>query len=256
MVIEIVIVGLLLILVAGMAHGALGFGFPMLATPILALAYDLKTAVVLTILPSLMVIISSLYKCRDYRINFSKYSLVILLVSLGSLAGTWLLTWANPDILKLLLAVSILIYLFSNRLRGYLSKFSSRPVFFPIIMGGLAGVIGGATNAIAPLLMIYLLEVAKSSKEVILISNICFLIGKLIQLSVLSVYLSFDDLELMSLSAITVFAYFGLIIGFKLQSRIDEERYRSIIRYALSIFMCVLTYQGISNLVFPDGAIV
>ncbi|AWF82273.1 sulfite exporter TauE/SafE family protein [Microbulbifer sp. A4B17] len=255
MALEIAIAGLLLILIAGMAHGALGFGFPMLATPILALAYDLKTAVVLTILPSLLIIVSSLYSCRDYRADITKYGLVILLVSVGSLSGAWLLTWANPDVLKLFLAVSILVYLFSNRLRVQLSRFSSRPVLFPVIVGGLAGVIGGATNAIAPLLMIYLLEVSKSSKEVILISNICFLIGKLLQLAVLSLYLSFDDLELVSLSTITVFAYLGLVLGFRIQSRIDEERYRTIIRYALSIFMCVLTYQGVSNLIFFDGVI-
>ncbi|WP_444930152.1 sulfite exporter TauE/SafE family protein [Microbulbifer sp. SSSA002] len=256
MVIEIVAVGLLLILIAGVAHGALGFGFPMLATPILALVYDLKTAVVLTLLPSLLLIVFSLYRCRDYRVDFSKYALVILLVSLGSFSGAWLLTWANPDFLKLLLAISILFYLFSNHLKKYLCKLSSRPVLFPVIMGSLAGMIGGATNAIAPLLMIYLLEVSKSSREVIIVSNICFLMGKLIQFAVLSFYSGFNDLALMPLFAVTVFAYLGLIIGFRLQSRIDEERYRKIIRYTLSIFMCVLTYQGVSNLIFPDAMVV
>lgn len=250
MAIEIVLVGLLLILVAGLVHGALGFGFPMLSTPIIALVYDLKTAVILTMLPSLLVIVTSLYSCRHFKFDLSKYGLVIILVSLGSLSGAWLLTWANPNILKLLLAGSILVYLFSGFLRRYLSALSKKPTFFAVLMGLLAGLIGGATNAIAPLLMIYLLEMTESKQEIVFVSNICFLIGKLMQLAILSLYLTYSELELLPLSMITVVAYLGLLAGLKMQSRINSERYRSMIRYALSLFMCLLIYQGVSSLVF------
>ena len=34
-------------LLSGFAHGALGFGFPMVATPIVALAIDIKSAIAL-----------------------------------------------------------------------------------------------------------------------------------------------------------------------------------------------------------------
>ncbi len=34
-------------LVSGFAHGALGFGFPMVATPLAALVLDIKSAIVL-----------------------------------------------------------------------------------------------------------------------------------------------------------------------------------------------------------------
>ncbi|GAA5444402.1 hypothetical protein Misp06_02588 [Microbulbifer sp. NBRC 101763] len=255
MAIEIILVGLLLILIAGLFHGALGFGFPMLSTPILALVYDLKTAVILTMVPSLLVIVSSLYKCRSFQIDLSKYSLVILLVSLGSLSGAWLLTWVNPDILKLLLAGSILIYLFSGVLRKYLSALSKRPQFFAVLMGLLAGLIGGATNAIAPLLMIYLLEMTKSKLEIIFVSNICFFIGKLMQLAILSLYLTYNEFEFIPLSIITIAAYLGLVVGFRLQTRIDSDRYRSMIRYALSFFMCLLVYQGVVNLVSIEAGV-
>ncbi|MFA0812719.1 sulfite exporter TauE/SafE family protein [Microbulbifer epialgicus] len=256
MAIELILIGLLLILVAGVIHGALGFGFPMLATPILALAYGLKTAVILTMIPSLLIIITSLYNCRSYKIDIKKYGLIIAIISLGSLSGAWLLTWVNPDVLKLLLAGSILVYLLSGSINKYLAALSRKPHLFAVLIGPLAGLIGGATNAVAPVLMIYLLRMTQSKQEIIFVSNACFLIGKLMQLAILSLYLTYDELELLPLSMITIVAYLGLVAGLSVQSRIDNDRYRSIIRYALSLFMCMLIYQGMANLVFVESRVV
>ncbi|MFA0792575.1 TSUP family transporter [Microbulbifer echini] len=253
--IEIIIIGLLLVLSAAAIHGALGVGFPMLATPVLALVYDLKVAITFTIVPSFLAILFSLYQCRNYSVDLKEHYLLIAVVSLGSLSGAWLLTWANASVLKLLLAGAILLYLLSGFLRKYLCLLSSRPVAFPVLMGASAGLIGGATNAIAPLLMIYLLERVRSTKEIILVANICFLIGKLMQLAVFSLFFTFEDLQLVPLSMITLVTYIGLLAGFKFQSTIDEYWYRSIIRYALSIFMCILTYQGVISLFFSGVSV-
>ncbi|AMO56590.1 hypothetical protein GZ77_03730 [Endozoicomonas montiporae] len=241
---------LLLIMMAGAAHGALGFGFPMLSTPILALAYDLQTAVVLTMIPSSVVIILSLYNCRGINIDYEKYYPIILMTTIGSFSGAWLLTWVNPDILKLLLAASILIYLFSAPLKQFISMLSARALLFPAIMGSFAGVIGGATNAVSPVLMMYLLEVTESKKEIIVISNICFLLSKMTQLAILSMHLTTDDLDPLLSGFIVTAASIGLIAGFWLQHRIDETRYRSIIRGILFTFMFTLFFEGGSNLFF------
>jgi uncharacterized membrane protein YfcA len=42
------------VLVAAFIKGAIGFGFPSLATPLLSLVVDVKTAVVLLILPNIV----------------------------------------------------------------------------------------------------------------------------------------------------------------------------------------------------------
>ena len=38
--------------VAGFVHGALGLGFPIVATPLIALATDMRTAIIIVLLPS------------------------------------------------------------------------------------------------------------------------------------------------------------------------------------------------------------
>lgn len=42
-----------IITVAGLAHGTLGFGFPLISTPLVALLVDIKTAVLVTVLPNI-----------------------------------------------------------------------------------------------------------------------------------------------------------------------------------------------------------
>ena len=41
------------ILAAGLVHGTFGIGFPLVATPLLALVTDVRTAVLITLLPTM-----------------------------------------------------------------------------------------------------------------------------------------------------------------------------------------------------------
>ena len=40
-----------IMLLAGLIHGTLGLGFPLVATPLLALFTDVRTAILITLLP-------------------------------------------------------------------------------------------------------------------------------------------------------------------------------------------------------------
>ena len=242
--IEFIAIIFLLVLIAAGTHGALGFGFPMLSTPVLTLAYDLKTAVLLTLLPSLVIIMVSLLNCSDFKKLIIEFRLIICTTTIGSFLGAWALVWVDPDILKLLLASTICIYLFSNKIKLFSILLTKYPTLFAFIMGSFAGIVGGATNAIAPILMIYLWEVTKSAKQVIVVSNICFLFGKLMQLAVLSTHYSMDDIVMSEVVLVFIIAMLGLLVGIKLQSKIDDKSYNVLIKGVLAVFMIGLVYQG------------
>lgn len=55
---------------AGFVHGALGLGFPLVATPLLALVTDVKTAIVFTLLPTLASTIISVVRGGGSRRRF------------------------------------------------------------------------------------------------------------------------------------------------------------------------------------------
>jgi uncharacterized membrane protein AbrB (regulator of aidB expression) len=87
-------------------------------------------------------------------------------------------------------------------------------------------------------------RVIKSAKQVIVVSNICFLLGKLMQLTVLSTHYSINDIVISELMLVFIIAIIGLFIGIKLQSKINDTSYHALIKGVLAIFMVGLIYQG------------
>jgi hypothetical protein len=48
---EVLIAATFIFFFAAFIHGSIGFGFPMVATPLLALITDIQTAIILTLIP-------------------------------------------------------------------------------------------------------------------------------------------------------------------------------------------------------------
>src|SRR5438874_1627905 len=81
---------LLAVFVAGTVKGTAGLGFPTLATPLLSLAVDVKTAVVLLILPN--IVMDGLQFARRGAPTATIRRLLPLLVggAVGSVVGLWI----------------------------------------------------------------------------------------------------------------------------------------------------------------------
>ena len=50
---EIIILLCVITAVSALVHGSIGFGFPMLSTPLIALFTDVQTAIMLTVIPNI-----------------------------------------------------------------------------------------------------------------------------------------------------------------------------------------------------------
>lgn len=73
------------------------------------------------------------------------------------------------------------------------------------MFGSLAGIIGGATNAMSPILMMYLFSETDTKHKIVKVSNICYFLGKIVQIFLLSdEVLAFNTGELLVLIAITL----------------------------------------------------
>src|SRR4029077_18109477 len=84
-------------LVAGLIQGTLGFGFPFIATPLIALASDMRTAIVAVLLPTLAVIVVALAEGGPPRPTLARFWMMPLYQAIGAAAGTWLFVSA-PDL--------------------------------------------------------------------------------------------------------------------------------------------------------------
>ena len=86
----------LTIFAAGLSQGAMGFGFPAISTPILALMTDIKTAVLLNLLPNMTVNIISVVQGGNWRASLGVHWPLAVYALIGSFIGASVLIGGLP----------------------------------------------------------------------------------------------------------------------------------------------------------------
>jgi len=86
--------------VAGLLQGAIGFGFPVIATPVLAMLMDIRTAVVVTVMPNIITGVVTVFRGGNWGESLGRYWPVAAWTLPGALLGTKLLIYAPADWLK------------------------------------------------------------------------------------------------------------------------------------------------------------
>ena len=228
---------------AAFIHGSIGFGFPMVATPLLALFTDLQTAIVLTFIPTLLVNLISIISEGDILIAARRHLSLALFALLGSAAGTQVLLSVDSDIFKGLLGIVILIYLLVEKTKLELSWIRSYPILSKFTFGVSAGLLGGLTNVMGPVLIIYSLESKHSKSEIVQAANLCFLFGKIIQILLFTLNDEFTLNELSTSTVMLIVCSIGLYVGIVLKKKINERFYQKIIRALLFTLAAVLLIQ-------------
>ena len=193
---EFLIIAAIIFFFAAIFHGSIGTGFPMIATPLLALITDLQSAIILTLIPTVLVNLVSIISEGNPLAAVKQHLPLALYALLGSSLGTFLLISLNSEIFKSLLAVAILIYLFIDKIQFKLSWIRQKQQLSKLIFGTSAGLLGGLTNVMAPVLIIYSLESRHTKTQIIQANNLCFLFGKLIQIVLFTSYGEINNSEI------------------------------------------------------------
>ena len=233
-----------IIVLAGLAHGTVGFGFPIISTPLVALLADVKTAVLVTVLPNIAVNVISILRGGNWRASIGRYWPLAAWVVVGTLLGSRLLLTARHEPLQVLLAVMIVVFLLQDRWgRLDWSWAKRRPQLAAFVFGATAGVLSGAVNVALPPLVIYLMTQELTPIVLTQTLNLCFIAGKTVQALALGVSdttsqrLLYASLPLVPLAAGAVYA--GLLV----QRRISAETYTGLLRIALGAIAAALLLQ-------------
>jgi uncharacterized membrane protein YfcA len=243
--IEFLIVFSIIIFFSSLVHGSIGFGFPMIATPHLAMVTDMKTAILYIAIPTLLINLISIYSEGNFLQAVKKFYPLALIGMIGSAIGTQILIYSSSELFKLLLAFSIFLYLFIQKFKIQMHWIREKKIISMVVFGLFAGIIGGLTNVMASILIIYSLESKHTKKEVIQSTNLCFLFGKVIQIVLFTLHGSFNqELLTISFSSLVVVAI-AMFIGLKVKDKIPQESYKKVVKIVLFLIACVLVFQTI-----------
>lgn len=243
--IEFLIVFSIIIFFSSLVHGSIGFGFPMIATPLLAMVTDMKTAILYIAIPTLLINLISIYSEGNFLQAVKKFYPLALIGMIGSAIGTQILIYSSSELFKLLLAFSIFLYLFIQKFKIQMHWIREKKIISMVVFGLFAGIIGGLTNVMASILIIYSLESKHTKKEVIQSTNLCFLFGKVIQIVLFTLHGSFNQ-ELLTISfSSLVVVLFAMFIGLKVKDKIPQESYKKVVKIVLFLIASVLVFQTI-----------
>jgi len=124
---------------AAAVHGAVGIGFPMVATPLLAMILDVKTAVLVLVLPTILINTANIARGGNWKNSIVQYWPLALYGVAGSFMGTQILMAAPPEIFRPMLALVIILYLNAERLGLGFSWIPDHPQLATALFGTAAG---------------------------------------------------------------------------------------------------------------------
>lgn len=234
---------LLIIGFAALVHGAVGIGFPLIATPLLAMTTDVHTAVLLLVIPTITLNILNILQGGRWRRSIAKYWPLAVYGMAGSVLGTMILVRVSPETFRPLLAFVLIFYLNADRLGLRMAWITTKPGTAMAVFGIAAGLLGGTVNVMLPALVVFALETGMDKTAMIQVFNFCFLLGKLTQGAVLGLSGAMT-LPILGQSLVLAAAAFAVALtGLKLRDRIRGRAYRAWLRWLLMIMAGVLMVQ-------------
>jgi uncharacterized membrane protein YfcA len=213
--------------------GSLGLGFSTICLAILANVIELKTAISIVLLPSLISNLIVMFDAGHWRSSIKLFWLLLLLNIPGMLIGLQLLKQDDNTVSVIILACVLLIYGFwglrNSQFRipnEYIQKLN------PVI-GFTTGLVNGATGSQIVPVMPYLLSLNISKEQLVLSINLSFTLNSLIMLGSLS-YMGTLDLQSAFTYALGVIPVsIGVWYGNRVRKKLSDERYRKLVMYLI-----------------------
>jgi hypothetical protein len=234
----------LVMVFGGLVHGTLGLGFPVVTTPLLSLVLDVRSAILITLLPTVCVNLVSIARGGRWEESIGRFWPLAGYALIGSLAGAQLLVISDPRPFKLVLALLVLLYLLVSGATALHMPWPRTHFQLSMLGFGLvAGISAGTTNVMVPILIIYMLELEVSRRATVQVFNLCFLAGKLSQIAVFAVAGLLGGRLLMVTAPLAAAAIAALLVGMAVRDRIPAVTYRRIIRLLLAAFAALLIAQ-------------
>lgn len=226
---------LLAVLLASYIKGAIGFGFPTIATPFLALFVDLRTAIVVLILPNIVFDAIQAARKPGLLLTLRRHAVLYACGVAGTFVGTQILVRVSSQKLLLILGLFVLAFVTLNlsrwkpRVAPSLERYLSPP------LGFFCGILGGVTNVPGTPLTIYFYSLGMGKDEFIRSIAFSFFVYKVAQFASV-IYFHLLTWRLLGLSALATGLGLGAFwLGLKTQDRVDQVTFNRLVLGFLAV---------------------
>ena len=232
-------------IVAGVIKGVTGLGFSTSCLPIMALRLDLKLAIPLVIVPSIVSNVVIMVQTGHFITVVRRFWPLYTASIPGLLIGLTILVVINVDVAKIILGLVLIIYALlalTNRSFTVSEKWERR---LKLPVGFLTGFINGLTGSQVMPVLPYLLSLELNKNTFIQAINISFTLSSLIMLFGLIQlgYLSQNTFLTAVAGAIPVTSI--VFFSGKLRNRVPRILYQKLVLTFLLILGLILSVKSI-----------
>ena len=167
-------------------------GFPLIATPTVALLLDIRTAITILIIPNIVMDVTQIFRGTFSPSLFRRFSWLLVLTVAGVFLGTKVLVTLPIWVLNLTLGVMVLVFVASNFFRLRLEIPPGMEKMFSPLAGLVCGFLNGMTNAAGPVLAIYFYSLKLAKTEFVKSMATIFIVTKVSQLIAVSTWNLFN----------------------------------------------------------------
>jgi len=209
--------------------GSLGLGFSTICLAILANVIELKTAISIVVLPSLISNVIVMIETGSFKVSLKLFSTMLLMTLPGLVIGLQLLHQPDNAVSVTVLAVVLIVYgCWGWANRQFRIDQKHIPKLNPLV-GFLTGCVNGATGSQIFPVMPYLLSLGINKDMLVQTVNISFTMGSLVVLTSLLLSNNLDVTSLASYSLGIIPVSLGVWLGCKVRRRLPEERFKQAV---------------------------
>jgi len=237
----------LAILVAAFVKGAVSFGFPLVATPLLALAVGVKTGVAVSIIPNIVMDSAQLVRRGQALATVRRMLWLILFSMVGMWLGTRLLVVLPGHVAMLVLGVCVLAFALVNSTGLALRVPAAWEPWLSPLVGLVAGVLGGLTNVPGTPMVLYFVALGLDKHDFVRAVAVTFIVVKVAQLGAVIWYGLLDARLLMISLGFSVVALGGFAVGARVQDWLPARLFNRAVLVVLLITGAWLVYRGLAT---------
>lgn len=217
------------LMLSAFIKGSLGLGFSTIGLAILANVIELKTAISIVVLPSLLANVIVMLDAGNFKISITRFFTMILMAIPGMALGFELLRQNDNSISVSVLAIVLIIYGCWGWVNHHF-KIDDKyiPRLNPVV-GFISGIVNGATGSQIFPIMPYLLSLNISKDVLVQTINLSFTLNSLIMLCFLYSMNTLDTDSIFTYSLGIIPVAIGVWLGGKVRRKIPEERFKRIV---------------------------
>lgn len=214
---------------AGIVKGTLGVGMPLFAVPLLVLVLPAPTAISLLAVPVLCSNLWQAARAAEPVRQFTRFRWLSLALLVSTVLSVRLALALPLDLLNLLVALSVICAVILMLYRPDKAIPRSKETPLGILVGVLAGAMGGLSSLTGPFIITYLLALRLPREEFVGSISLIYLFGVIPLYASLAYHGRLGWAEAaVSLLAVVPMAM-GMSLGRRLRTRLSEVAFRRIL---------------------------